>query len=110
MTVIDDKLDTGERPLFSFEAFNFGQVAGSVNLLFGKKIGGGSDFVCVIGRRMPGGYEKMSELWVFPNQVKGMFDQRVDVYSLSELGTIELDMSNQGNEDALFSLYVKKAN
>ncbi|KFG80532.1 hypothetical protein MANI_029860 [Metarhizium anisopliae] len=103
---IDDK--PGEKPLFSFQAFNFGQVAGSDRLLFGKKTNA-LDYICVMGRRMPVGYDKMSELWVFPKQVTGMFDNRVDVYSLFELGTIELDMSKQGNEDPLFSFYVKKA-
>ncbi|KHO11056.1 hypothetical protein MAA_11325 [Metarhizium robertsii ARSEF 23] len=106
MTDIDDK--PGEKPLFSLQAFNFGQVAGSDRLLFGKN-SGALDYVCVMGRRMPVGYDKMSELWVFPKQVAGMFDNRVDVYSLSELGTIEVDMSEQGNEDPLFSFYVKKA-
>ncbi|KAG8422956.1 hypothetical protein J3459_009875 [Metarhizium acridum] len=108
MTVIDDKLSSGETPLFSFEAFNFRQVVGSANLLFGKKVNK-PDYVCVMGRLMPHGYEKMSELWVFPKKVTGMFDQRVDVYSLSESGTIELDMSNQGHEETLFSFHVKKA-
>lgn len=106
MADIDDK--PGEKPLFSFQAFNFGQVAGSDRLLFGKKTNA-LDYICVMGRRMPVGYDKMSELWVFPKQVTGMFDNRVDVYSLFELGTIELDMSKQGNEDPLFSFYVKKA-
>ncbi|KID78743.1 uncharacterized protein G6M90_00g027050 [Metarhizium brunneum] len=106
MTDVDDK--PGEKPRFSFQAFNFGQVAGSARLLFGenpKEL----DYVCVMGRCMPAGYDKLSELWVFPKQVTGMFDNRVDVYSLSGLGTIELDMSKQGNEDPLFSFYVKKA-
>lgn len=70
-------------------------------LLLGKKTGA-LDYACLMGRRMPAGYDKMSELWVFPKQVAGMFDNRVDVYSLSDFGTIELDMSKQGNEDPLF--------
>ncbi|KJK79175.1 hypothetical protein H634G_05415 [Metarhizium anisopliae BRIP 53293] len=102
---IDEK--PGDKPLFSFQAFNFGEVAGSDRILFGKKTHA-LDYVCVMGRRMPAGYDKMSELWVFPKEVTGMFDNRVDVHSLFELGTIELDMSKQGHEDLLFSFYVKK--
>ncbi|KAK8928023.1 hypothetical protein VCV18_004511 [Metarhizium anisopliae] len=105
MTDIDEK--PGDKPLFSFQAFNFGEVAGSDRILFGKKTHA-LDYVCVMGRRMPAGYDKMSELWVFPKEVTGMFDNRVDVHSLFELGTIELDMSKQGHEDLLFSFYVKK--
>ncbi|KAL7911688.1 hypothetical protein GGI35DRAFT_443376 [Trichoderma velutinum] len=106
---IDDHLHPKAIKLFNVEAYSFGDVIGITNVIFAKKPSEDT-FICLIGRGIVPGYEKMSQLWVSETRIEGVFDQQVNVYTGDEAGYVELELQKAGahsTSDLIFSFYVR---
>jgi hypothetical protein len=114
LIVIDKDLRPKAKKLFGIEAYDFNDVIGITNVIFGQKDSGEDKFICEIGRKISPGYKEMSHLFASENQLGKGFNQKINVYSIEEVGSIELELEEAGgqgrNDPPLFSFYARKAN
>ncbi|KAL7932977.1 hypothetical protein V8C35DRAFT_328183 [Trichoderma chlorosporum] len=109
---IDGHLHPESKKLFEIEAYSFGDVTGITNVIFAK-LASEETFICLIGSSLLPGYEEMSRLWVSENQVDGIFDQQINVYSGDGAGYVELELQEadtRKDSDPLFSFFGRTAN
>ncbi|KAK7224824.1 hypothetical protein V2G26_012827 [Clonostachys chloroleuca] len=95
--------------LFSFEAYDFDQVMATTKVIFGKSPNG-NKYICLMGRKsITPGYEQVSQLWGFEENMKNIVDGKVIVDPIVEMGVIKLDLQDATpRHDDDFSFYVKK--
>jgi hypothetical protein len=107
--VIDDYQHPGAKQLFSFEAYDFDQVMATTKVIFGKS-SNGNRYICLMGRKsITPGYEQVSQLWGFEENMKDIVDGKVIVDPIAEMGVIKLDLQDATpRHDDDFSFYVKK--
>ncbi|CAG9947927.1 unnamed protein product [Clonostachys rosea f. rosea IK726] len=107
---IDDYQHPGAKQLFSFEAYDFDQVMATTKVIFGKS-SNGNRYICLMGRKsITPGYEQVSQLWGFEENMKNIVDGKVIVDLIAEMGVIKLDLQDATpRRDDDFSFYVKKS-
>ncbi|KAL1798194.1 hypothetical protein ACET3X_002231 [Alternaria dauci] len=71
--------------LFTFPAFDFGDLIGTEVVSFGKKTNG-EEYICLIGERATSvdGYKELSHFWIFPERVEKFAMQ---MYAVSKVST-----------------------
>jgi hypothetical protein len=108
-TVIDDHKHGTAKELFSFEAYDFGQVMGTTKIIFGKMTNS-DNYICLMGRKsITSGYEQMSQLWGFEEKAKDIFDGKVDIRPIIDMGIVALELEKSTpRRDDDFSFYVKR--
>ncbi|KAM4066456.1 hypothetical protein HRG_000555 [Hirsutella rhossiliensis] len=108
--IIDDHLHPQATKLFELEAYQYGDVIGTSNVLFGKKDDDGIDkYICLMGRNVTPGYIEQSRFWVSEKAIEGVFEQKVSVVALPGLGCIQLELEDSGSQATKhFDFYVKK--
>ena len=76
---------SGEQHLFTFPAFDFGDLIGTEVVSFGKK-NNGEEYNCLIGERATSldGYTELSHFWIFPDSVEKFAMQ---MYGVSKVST-----------------------
>ncbi|CAN9235222.1 unnamed protein product [Alternaria alternata] len=76
---------SGEQHLFTFPAFDFGDLIGTEVVSFGKK-NNGEEYNCLIGERATSldGYKELSHFWIFPDSVEKFAMQ---MYGVSKVST-----------------------
>lgn len=107
--VIDDYKHSTSNELFSFEAYDFGQVMTTTKVIFGKSINE-DRYICLMGRNsITPGYRQTSQLWGFEEKMKDIVDGKVAMYPIPEMGVIQLELQDATpRHDDDFSFYVKK--
>jgi hypothetical protein len=73
------------QPLFTFPAFDFGDLIGTEVVSFGKKKNG-EEYNCLIGERVTSldNYTELSYFWVFPDSVQKF---AMEMYGVSKVPT-----------------------
>ncbi|CAH0044565.1 unnamed protein product [Clonostachys solani] len=106
---IDDYKHSTANELFSFEAYDFGQVMTTTKVIFGKSINE-DRYICLMGRNsITPGYRQTSQLWGFEEKMKDIVDGKVAMYPIPEMGVIQLELQDATpRHDDDFSFYVKK--
>ncbi|CAN9222534.1 unnamed protein product [Alternaria alternata] len=76
---------SGNQPLFTFPAFDFGDLIGTEVVSFGKKKNG-EEYNCLIGERVTSldDYKELSYFWVFPDSVQKF---AMEMYGVSKVPT-----------------------
>ncbi|KAG9194358.1 hypothetical protein G6011_04393 [Alternaria panax] len=79
---------SSEEHLFTFPAFDFGDLIGTEVISFGKK-NSAEDYICLIGERATSvdGYKELSHFWIFPDSVEKF---AMDMYAVSKVSTRNL--------------------
>jgi hypothetical protein len=80
--------DSGAEHLFTFPAFDFGNLIGTEVVSFGKR-NNSEDYICLIGERAHDvdGCKELSHFWVFPDMVENFAMQ---MYAVSKVSTRNL--------------------
>ncbi|CAG9986808.1 unnamed protein product [Clonostachys byssicola] len=107
---IDDYQHPRAKQLFSFEAYDFDQVMATTKVIFGRSFSG-DRYICLMGRKyITPGYEQVSQLWGFEENMKDIVDGKVIVDPIVEMGVIKLGLQDATpRHDDDFSFYVKKS-
>ncbi|RMZ74529.1 ase inhibitor propeptide [Pyrenophora seminiperda CCB06] len=82
--------------LFSFPAFDFGDLIGTEVVSFGKKYNS-EDYVCLIGERAKDvdGYNEVSHFWIFPESVENFAMQMYAVSRVSSRNFMRVYAADQ---------------
>ncbi|KAK7963578.1 hypothetical protein PG988_010552 [Apiospora saccharicola] len=106
---IDDHKHATTKQLFSFEAYDFGQIMGTTKIIFGRRTNE-DKYVCLMGRTsISPGYKQMSQLWGFEEKAKDVVDGEVVIDPILQMGIISLELQDAApRRDDDLSFYVKR--
>ncbi|KAK8050887.1 hypothetical protein PG993_002272 [Apiospora rasikravindrae] len=106
---IDDHKHATAKELFSFEAYDFGQIMGTTKIIFGRRTNG-DKYICLMGRPfITPGYTQMSQLWGFEEKAKDVVDGEVVMDPIFEMGIVRLELQDaMPRRDDDLSFYVKR--